>query len=33
VIPREQPLDEIFLKRHCSRVIEAVETLCEFARA
>jgi aspartate aminotransferase len=33
VIPREQPLDEIFLKRHCGRVIEAVETLCQFARA
>ncbi len=32
VIPREQPLDEIFLKRHCGRVIEAVQTLCEFVR-
>lgn len=33
VIPREQPLDEIFLKRHCGRVVEAVETLCGLVRS
>ena len=25
VIPREQPLDIVFLRRHCARVVEAVE--------
>ena len=27
VIPREQPLDENFLRRHCPRVVEAVERI------
>ncbi len=27
VIPREQPLDETFLRRHCARVIEAIERI------
>ncbi len=31
VIPREQPLDETFLKRHAPRVVEAIETTCEWA--
>lgn len=33
VIPREQPLDETFLKRHCGKVVEAIETICHWARA
>lgn len=32
VIPREQPLDETFLKRHASRVVEAIETMTDWAR-
>lgn len=32
VIPREQPLDEIFLKRHCGRVVEAIDALCGWVR-
>lgn len=31
VIPREQPLDETFLKRHAPRVVEAIETICEWS--
>lgn len=27
VIPREQPLDETFLRRHCPRVVEAIERI------
>lgn len=30
VIPREQPLDEIFLKRHCRGVVAAIATLCQL---
>ncbi len=30
VIPREQPLDETFLKRHCGNVVQAIETVCEW---
>jgi aspartate aminotransferase len=32
VIPKEQPLDEIFLKRHCRRVVEAIGALCDWAQ-
>ncbi|HEY8427355.1 MAG TPA: aminotransferase class I/II-fold pyridoxal phosphate-dependent enzyme [Sandaracinaceae bacterium] len=31
VIPREQPLDETFLKRHAPRVVEAIQTICDWA--
>jgi aspartate aminotransferase len=31
VIPREQPLDETFLKRHTGRVVEAVDAICGWA--
>jgi aspartate aminotransferase len=31
VIPREQPLDETFLKRHAGRVVEAIDALCGWA--
>ncbi|HJL19237.1 MAG TPA: aminotransferase class I/II-fold pyridoxal phosphate-dependent enzyme [Sandaracinaceae bacterium LLY-WYZ-13_1] len=31
VIPKEQPLDETFLKRHCGRVVSAIEALCDWA--
>jgi aspartate aminotransferase len=27
LIPREQPLDEIFLRRHCPRIVEAIERI------
>lgn len=30
VIPREQPLDAIFLKRHCRNVVRAVDALCAW---
>ena len=30
VIPREQPLDETFLRRHCARVIEAIERIAAW---
>ncbi|MBZ0120302.1 MAG: hypothetical protein K8H88_25145, partial [Sandaracinaceae bacterium] len=33
VIPREQPLDEIFLRRHCGRVLEAIDAICDWAVA
>lgn len=33
VIPKEQPLDETFLRRHCSPVIEAVERIGEFVES
>lgn len=33
VIPREQPLDEVFLKRHAAEVVEAIQAICRFARA
>ncbi|WP_053238948.1 pyridoxal phosphate-dependent aminotransferase [Sandaracinus amylolyticus] len=32
VIPREQPLDETFLRRHCARVVEAVERIVGWVR-
>lgn len=32
VIPREQPLDETFLRRHCPRILEAIDALCEWAQ-
>ena len=28
VIPKQQPLDATFLKRHCKRVVAAIEALC-----
>jgi aspartate aminotransferase len=31
VIPREQPLDETFLRRHAGRVVEAVQRITEWA--
>lgn len=30
VIPKEQPLDETFLKRHCRRVVAAIDTICSW---
>ena len=33
VIPVEQPLDRIFLKRHCPRVVRAVDALCRWVEA
>lgn len=30
VIPREQPLDETFLKRHAGRVVEAIDYVCAW---
>ena len=30
VIPREQPLDETFLRRHCPRVVDAVRRLVHW---
>ena len=33
VIPREQPLDEIFLKRHCPRVVEAIHAMSAWVTA
>lgn len=30
VIPREQPLDITFMKRHCGRVVDAVERIVEW---
>jgi hypothetical protein len=30
VIPREQPLDETFLRRHCPRVLEAIDALSNW---
>lgn len=32
VIPREQPLDEIFLRRHCGRVVEAISRIVAFVQ-
>lgn len=32
VIPREQPLDETFLRRHCPRVVEAIDRISTWAR-
>lgn len=31
VIPREQPLDETFLRRHAPRVVEAIELICAWS--
>jgi aspartate aminotransferase len=31
VIPREQPLDENFLRRHCGKVLEAIEKIIGWA--
>jgi aspartate aminotransferase len=31
VIPREQPLDEVFLRRHCPRVVEAIERIVAWS--
>ena len=33
VIPREQPLDETFLRRHCPRVVEAVDRISAWTKA
>jgi len=33
VIPREQPVDETFLRRHCTPVIEAIERIGAFVDA
>lgn len=33
VIPREQPLDEIFLRRHCARVVEATSRIVAWVGA
>ncbi|MDQ3032989.1 MAG: aminotransferase class I/II-fold pyridoxal phosphate-dependent enzyme [Myxococcota bacterium] len=33
VIPREQPLDEIFLRRHCARVVDAIERIVSWTKA
>ena len=32
VIPREQPLDEIFLRRHCARVVEATSRIVAWIK-
>lgn len=32
VVPREQPLDETFLRRHCPRVVEAIEAICAWSQ-
>lgn len=31
VIPREQPLDDTFIRHHCPRVVSAVEALCRWS--
>ncbi len=33
VIPREQPLDEIFLRRHCAQVVEAISRIVSFVQS
>jgi aspartate aminotransferase len=32
VVPREQPLDDTFLRRHCPRVTSAIDAICEWSQ-
>ena len=33
VIPKEQPLDETFLKRHCGKVVAAIQAMARWVEA